>query len=66
MRVLARRNGIAEVVRAVAAENKVALIDGHAFINGDPALFYDELHLNVHGHTVFADFLAGQLYDIGA
>lgn len=59
--VLARRGGIADVVREVAADNDVPFIDGHAFINGDPGLFYDELHLNETGHNVFAKFLASEL-----
>lgn len=55
---------IVELVREMAEANRVPFIDGHAFVGGDAAYFYDELHLNEAGQTYFAKFLAKELQRI--
>lgn len=59
--MLSQREGIADAARKVAADNGVPLIDGYAYLEGNPELFYDELHLNRAGQDRFARFLASQI-----
>lgn len=59
--MLGHREGIADAARKVAADNGVPLIDGHAYLEGNPELFYDELHLNRAGHDSFARFVAAEI-----
>lgn len=59
-----RRGHFTSVVRETAAEFGLPLIDAEAFIGGNPAYFYDELHLNEGGQRHLADFVARELQGI--
>lgn len=63
--LLAAYDEIEQILRAVAAEKRVTLIDASAAISGRDALFVDHVHLNADGAVemarVVADALAAEL-----
>lgn len=63
-RIQKKRVEMADAVREVAANEGVPFIDAHAFMGGDTAYFYDELHLNEAGQAHFAQFVATELQKI--
>lgn len=59
--LLQRRAEIRQAVQSFALDSGVVLIDADAEFLERPEIFYDELHLNDVGHSIFAPWLAKQL-----
>lgn len=60
-RFLKNRIALSQVVREVAAATGSPLIDGEAYVGGNPDYFYDELHLNSYGQAQFGIYFKEQL-----
>jgi lysophospholipase L1-like esterase len=50
-----------EIMRAVATENHVELIDGASVLEAHPAVFIDFCHFDAHGHSLLGELLARRI-----
>lgn len=62
-RALQRFALLREVAAEVCAEQSVPFLDSQEFME-DPALFYDQMHLNLRGQQVYAEELGRRLPDL--
>jgi len=53
-----------EIMREVAADNGVAVVDGAAVLEERPSVFVDFCHFNPNGHRRLAELLAGRISDL--
>jgi lysophospholipase L1-like esterase len=53
-----------EIMRQVAAENDVAILDGAAVLENHPSVFVDFCHFNAQGHRLLGERLADRISKI--